>query len=176
MEGLGVKMPVYLSEQLDEVLLRIKDKVKKQGIKLGEPLSERQISTFERRNSISLPEAYRRFLREIGNGCRWRSGYQMIRLSAEEYISGAKLPFPFQTEQIWDEAERKREENGTLLLIDVGCGQTFRLIVTGKCRGEVWYQSEMGIQPCCQRQDFLGWFEKWLDCGDGVCYFDEYPY
>ncbi len=65
-------------------------------------------------------------------------------------------------------------DNGTLELIDIGCCQTFQLVVT--CRGEVWHFSEMGVQPCCQRQDFLGWFEKWLDEGDSVDYFAEYPY
>ncbi len=67
-------------------------------------------------------------------------------------------------------------DNGTLELIDIGCCQTFQLVVTGPCRGEVWHFSEMGVQPCCQRQDFLGWFEKWLDEGDSVDYFAEYPY
>ena len=61
-------------------------------------------------------------------------------------------------------------------LIDIGCGQTFQLIITGPCRGEVWSLCEMGTQPCCQRQDFLGWFERWLTDGDGVDYYAEFPY
>ena len=63
-----------------------------------------------------------------------------------------------------------------LELIDIGCGQTFCLIVTGPCRGEIWHFTDVGIQPCCRRQDFLGWLEKWLDEGDDADCFAEYSY
>ena len=54
-------------------------------------------------------------------------------------------PFPFERECIWeaedgapDRARMQEVLDGNLELIDVGCGQTFNLIVTGPCRGEVW--------------------------------------
>ena len=53
---------------------------------------------------------------------------------------------------------------------------SYNLIVTGKCRGEVWDFADVGVQPCCERQDFLGWFELWLDDGDEVDYFKDYVY
>ena len=30
------------------------------------------------------------------------------------------------------------------------------------------------VQPCCERQDFLGWFELWLDQQESVDYFQDY--
>ena len=63
---------------------------------------------------------------------------------------------------------------GELELIDTGCCTSYNLIVTGKCRGEVWSFSDVGVQPCCERQDFLGWFELWLDCQDETDYFKDY--
>lgn len=103
-------------------------------------------------------------------------------MAADQQMEKLSCPFPFENEWIWEAEEnppalRMREiEHGNLELIDIGCGQTFHLVISGNCRGEVWHFCEMGIQPCCRRQDFLGWFEKWLDGGDDVCYFEEYPY
>lgn len=53
---------------------------------------------------------------------------------------------------------------------------SYNLIVSGKCRGEVWNFTDVGVQPCCERQDFLGWFELWLDCQDETDYFKDYVY
>ena len=53
---------------------------------------------------------------------------------------------------------------------------TYQLIVTGPCRGEVWNFCDVGVQPCWERQDFLGWFELWLDDQEAVDYFKDYPY
>ena len=33
-----------------------------------------------------------------------------------------------------------------------------------------------GVQPCCERQDFLGWFELWLDNQDETDYYKDYVY
>ncbi len=42
--------------------------------------------------------------------------------------------------------------------------------------GEVWNFTDVGVQPCCERQDFLGWFELWLDHQDETDYFKDYVY
>lgn len=75
----------------------------------------------------------------------------------------------------WDSVERM-VYNGNIELISLGDCMSYNLIITGKCRGEVWFFTDVGVQPCCQRQDFFGWFEKWLNCGDEVDYFSEYKY
>ena len=53
---------------------------------------------------------------------------------------------------------------------------SYNLIVTGKCRGEVWNFTDVGVQPCCERQDFLGWFELWLDYQEETDYFKDFVY
>ena len=87
---------------------------------------------------------------------------------------------------IWEDDDRDEEtikaemENevyqGNIELINLGDNLSYNLIVTGKCQGEVWNFSDVGVQPCCERQDFLGWFELWLNCQDETDYFKDYIY
>ncbi len=95
-------------------------------------------------------------------------------------------PFLLDEAWIWEDDDRDdaviREEistkvcQGQIELIDLGCGNCYHLIVTGNCRGEVWNIADVGAQPCCERQDFLGWFELWLDNQDETDFFKDYVY
>ena len=66
-------------------------------------------------------------------------------------------------EQLSDESFERKLGNQGVELMDEGCGMTYELITAGPCAGEVWSFSDVGVSPCCERQDFLGWFELWLD-------------
>ena len=174
-------MPIYKPEEYDAVLERIKAAIKEQDIQMGPVLSKEEIRAFEQKHGIVLPEGYRRFLLEVGDGCDMFDGFDFLPLGAKREVENYAEPFPF-TEYVVEGDEPLSDgfwnqvTQGTLELIDIGCGQTFQLIVTGPCRGEVWNLCEMGTQYCCQRQDFLGWFERWLTDGDDVDYFAEFPY
>ena len=174
-------MPIYKPEEYDAVLERIKAAIKEQDIQMGPVLSEEDIHSFEQKYQITLPEGYRRFLLEVGDGCDMFGGFDFLSLNTERDFQNFSMSFPF-TEYVIEDDEPLSDEfweqvtQGTLELIDIGDGQTFNLVITGPCQGEVWHFSEMGVQPCCQRQDFLGWFERWLTDGDDVDYFAEFPY
>ena len=177
-------MPVYKSEEMDAVIARIKEKALRKQVVLGPVLTEAEVQAFEEPRGMTLPEAYRRFLLEVGNGFAWAGGYRALTFPPTDRKKAERLaaPFSFEHEWIWeaeespDKAKIQLVLDGNLELADVGCCETYNLIITGKCRGEVWWFTDAGIQPCCQRQDFLGWFEKWLDCGDDVDCLEEYPY
>ena len=175
-------MPVYKSEEMDGVVTRVKEKVAEYQVSLGPVVPEETVCAFELAHGVILPEAYRRYLLEIGNGFEWEDyGFPFLTFPPEEKTDRLAAPFPFSEAWIWEAEEEPPEgadmesvRDGNLELIDIGCCQTYNLILTGPCRGEVWAFADVGIQPCCQRQDFLGWFEKWLDHGDRVDYFEEY--
>ena len=176
-------MPIYKPEEYDAVLERIKAAIKEQDIQMGPVLSKEEIRAFEQKHGIVLPEGYRRFLLEVGDGCDMFDGYDFLPLGAKREVENYGEPFRYQEYWVdWDNLEEDEEPpfgnpftSGTLELIDIGDGQTFELVITGPCRGEVWHFCELGVQPCCQRQDFLGWFERWLTDGDNVDYFAEFP-
>lgn len=53
--------------------------------------------------------------------------------------------------------------NGQLELVDCGCGESYRLIVSGGAKGEVWHVAENGIIPYGDGMDFLDWMNDFLD-------------
>lgn len=175
-------MPIYEKRDYERVLKRIGNKLTSTGIIMGNVLSEGDIRSFEEQYGVTLPTAYRMFLKEIGDGCD--SMLDGCPLNCLKDIKPKDLSRPFVPEKalIWEndtyntqtDAIEAMVYNGEIELINVGCGMSYNLIVTGKCRGEVWSFADVGVQPCCERQDFLGWFELWLDEQNDVDYFKDY--
>lgn len=176
-------MPVYEPKDYEKVIKRIQEKVTARNIKMGECVLEEEIVEFERSCKVQLPQAYRLFLKNVGNGCG--DGFPLNRL---QDIERKDLSRPFILEDYWiweddereaDIIEKEMEEKvyqGEMELINMGDGMSYNLIVTGKCRGEVWNFTDVGVQPCCERQDFLGWFELWLDYQEETDYFKDFVY
>lgn len=177
-------MPIYEPKDYDEVIARIQKKVAARNLKMGKCLSEEMIAAFEKSCKIQLPQAYRMFLKSVGNGCCCEG----FPLNTLESIELKDLSQPFMPEEAWiweddgRDVDEMREEietrvyQGEIELIDFGDCNCYNLIVTGKCRGEVWNFSDVGVQPCCERQDFLGWFELWLDNQGETDFFKDYVY
>lgn len=179
-------MPIYEPNDYENVIQRIKGKVTALNIAMGKCLTEEEIATFEKCHKVKLPQAYRLFLKSIGNGCDHM--FVGRRLNDLESCPCQELSEPFMLEKfwLWEDDERESDiieadmENkvyrGNIELINCGCGMSYNLIITGKCQGEVWEFTDVGVQPCCERQDFLGWFELWLDKQDETDYFKDFVY
>ncbi len=179
-------MPIYETKDYEKVINRIREKVDALHIKMGECLSEDAIAAFENSHQVQLPQAYRMFLKQVGNGCAQM--FEGRRLNSLENSPCRALSDPFLLEKFWlweDDARdgdiietemNDKVYRGNLELINLGCGMSYNLIVTGKCRGEVWNFTDVGVQPCCERQDFPGWFELWLDNQEETNYFKDYIY
>ena len=179
-------MPIYEPKEYEKVIRRIQEKVKTLPAKMGECLSEEAIAAFEECHKIKLPQAYRMFLKEVGNGCEHM--FEGCRLNDLESSPCQEPAEPFLLDRFWlwedderdvDIIETERDHKvyrGNMELINLGCCMSYRLVITGKCRGEVWNFTDVGVQPCCERQDFLGWFELWLDHQEKTDYFKDYVY
>lgn len=174
-------MPIYEKEKYNEVITRIRSKIFQRDIVMGECLTENEILEFEKACNIRLPEAYRIFLQEIGDGCKMLDGFYLNSLKDIEK-KDLSQPFMLQEAFIWEDENvtenqiRELTGNGHIELIDIGDCITYELLVSGKMQGEVWNFTDVGVQPCCERQDFLGWFELWLDEQNEVDYFKDYVY
>ena len=94
-------MAIYQEDEYKEVIRRVKQKIAELKIEIGVTLSEEEISRFEKQCHIRLPEAYRLFLQEVGDGCDdMLDGFQLNRLSD---IEKRNLSSPFLLEEEWTE-------------------------------------------------------------------------
>jgi hypothetical protein len=154
-------------------------------------LTEAETEAFEREHNIRLPEGYRLFLKEVGNGGDGPSRCEGLAplpfgLIAEGVDLGLlDQPFPLTGRWIWEGDDEPGEAlaedqksiykgdsdalidvcltNGQLDLGTNGCNTTWYLIVTGTERGQIWQIAEIGAYPCAPKRSFLEWYELWLD-------------
>jgi hypothetical protein len=182
-------MSESLEARLEAIRLRSRSRVETQRPRpgfpapaLGPPLSAGEIGAFEATHGVLLPEEYRAFLEAVGNGGIGPPAYGLVRLGAVARLAGAEAltslrrTFPLTEYWVWEDEEplapdrvalRQRVfTDGSLVLGDDGCGAFWHLVVTGPERGQVWFLSDVGAQPCAPRRTFLSWYEHWLDGHD----------
>ncbi|HNF48091.1 MAG TPA: SMI1/KNR4 family protein [Chitinophagales bacterium] len=167
---------------------------------LDKPLELIEVEQFECEYNIMLPEGYKKFISEIGNGginyensVVGNSGagpnYGIFKLGHPyQFISDPSLKYleqqPFLTEEttdeIWEYIYLKMEDNisdedyeieiakayaGILNIGYAGCSEYLGIIVNGKNKGKIIdTYDEIEYCPCFYKEnDFLDWYENWLD-------------
>ena len=151
-------MPIYKPEEYPAVIERIKTKIAQKNIDMGPTISETEIAAFESACNTRLPQAYRLFLLEVGDG--WNdpetesiSASPIHRLAEIEH-KDLSLPMTLTDGWVWedeedeeqlsDESFERKLGNQGVELMDEGCGMTYELITAGPCAGEVWSFSDVG--------------------------------
>lgn len=150
--------------------------------KLGGRVLVDDLARFEQDNGITLPEAYREFITTVGNGgagpyygmyrhdgTDWNNPNYPLEERQPGFLA---TPFPhserFQPYRPgYSDQDQEHFDtswlSGSLVLAEFGCGAYFRLVVTGKARGQVWFEdfaSDGGLTP---GPDFHDWYQAWLD-------------
>jgi hypothetical protein len=175
---------------MNEQISRIKAKLAKFGVPMNPPLNEQEVEEFERQHGITLPDGYRRFIIEVGNGGHGPAFHGLVRLGDENAYGSMNRelnrfwgrapfvarPFPFTSECFFDdtietsvarqhaqEGTREQMSYGNIFLGSDGCRMDWHLIVAGLERGNVWQFGEFGPMPTKPKKDFLRWYEDWLD-------------
>lgn len=143
---------------------------------LGPTLSEPEVAAFEVEHHIELPESYRSFVLDVGDGGagpyyglfslddRRLPEYEKVERRQPDQLS---TDFPHTTE--WNAVElgeheygHERWSTGSLIVAEFGCGGFFRLVVSGPARGQIWFDdraSDAGLKPV---GEFSRWYEEWL--------------
>jgi len=146
---------------------------------LNPPLRASAMATFEEHHEVSLPEGYRRFVLELGDG-GFGPGYGLLTLEhattmwVDEYPGHLAEPSPFKPgrsypENWWDvfsgEDERPHPLQGSLSIVSRGCSDITLLVVSGPGRGLLVEANADGFgMPYVHKDpDFLTWYERWLD-------------
>jgi len=162
-----------------EDIQRISLKTQEQGVVINNPIFIEEIRNFESNHNIILPEELVLFYTKIGNGCEMIDGFHLRGLEELEFNKNrAKEDFIFTKYWIWEDEETTelldKVKNGNIELINIGDSQSWNIIIKGEEKGQVWFFTDVGIQPCAPKRNFLSWFEYWLDGNDN--YFEEFVY
>src|SRR4051812_42226457 len=120
-----------LSAAISDRVARIAKKVRDRGVRLGAVLGDEKVRRFEQLHGISLPEGFRSFLMEVGNGGSGPPNYGLAALGEpardmrdEEARVWSELPhvrkpFPFTKLWVWEDGDFSEE--GTSGQIHYGC-------------------------------------------------------
>lgn len=147
--------------------------------------TEEQVLAFERQHGIQLPEGYRQFLLEIGNGGAgpyygiyplnlWDDAFFFDKNPPTDFLSQPcrlsksdgrlskgwekKLGFNFD-----DDSDDSRLWQGTITLATQGCTYFVLLVVSGELKGRLIYMDADRQPPMIVPDAFLDWYERWLD-------------
>ena len=159
------------------------------GYKLNPPIKKKLIKRFETSYGIKLPEGYRAFIYELGDGGAGPYyGLEPLRHSTKKDLdykdkSGYMHPSkPFPLTEAWNmeyEPDSREERKyfsdkwlqGLLRICNYGCGLSLNLVVNGSEYGHIWVDdrgNDGGLYPDNHfgqtgRTKFLDWYELWLD-------------
>lgn len=137
------------------------------------PIPVDEIEAFERTYRISLPDDYRRFLLEIGDGAPGPGeGILPFRHGVIEEAVG--VPFPGRNTGD-DEADDEHNaeidivdwHNGVLPIAEFDeNGVSYYVVVHGEERGRIWEvdgEYSPAASPLCRPLNFREWYALWLD-------------
>lgn len=166
---LGIGTDKKTSAEIKQKAVQLKEKVGKLELPLRPCLKRTQIKAFEERYGVKLPKEYAAYLTQIGDGFDGKHTLSTLEQAVFDPQHITKR-FNFREAWIWEDDEKASKtricaanQNGQLQLVDMGDGRSFRLIVCGSAKGEVWEVTDIGIAPYKRGGDFLDWFEDFLD-------------
>ncbi|WP_157767813.1 SMI1/KNR4 family protein [Actinosynnema pretiosum] len=138
---------------------------------LNPPASEAEVEAFEREQGVTLPQAYRRFLLELGDG---GTGPHCGLLPLREWSPGEsewparESPFDLGRNRAewwagtWEDDDHPFR--GTISVVSQGGENCTLLIVTGRCRGRLVDVARIvDFAQVWGDEDFLARYERWLD-------------
>jgi hypothetical protein len=131
--------------------------------RLGAVLSEATLAAFESANGVGLPQDYRRFLSEIGNG---GAGPYYGLEPLGTFGRDLSRPFPFVTppdtltDDELDELPDGDKYSGVLEFCHQGCANYSYLVVNGPTYGTIWGGGEL-LYPTGMA--FGVWYRRWLE-------------
>lgn len=147
------------------------------------------LEAFEKRYQIRLPEDYRDFLLQIGNGGKAGPGYEFYGIGDDKYLSQVGMPDlveffreklsdemlkkPFLWSEAWQPKTSEEFEEvmsrtteplqGSLFIVNYGCSIMGHLVVSGEERGNVWVEDFGSDSGIWREAPFFDWYNGWLD-------------
>jgi hypothetical protein len=125
----------------------------------GVPISESRLAEIEAAGQVRLPEDYRDFLLEFGDG------------GAGPYYGLVALDQPAQLAQLAGACQLGEHVAaapatpwcGVVTLGHLGCGYLVYLVLSGPRRGQVWLDASAAGVMTCIAPHFIAYYSDWLE-------------
>lgn len=146
------------------------------------PISSEEVQDFENRNNITLPEGFKLFITEIGNGGAgpYYGIYKVATSSHDGYLSKPCKLHPNLSNEEWGHLTSFEDDDnltdeqydshydalfqGMLRIGTQGCTYDMMLVVSGEYKGRVVYiDGDLQKPFFTYENNFLDWYERWLD-------------
>jgi hypothetical protein len=128
---------------------------------LRPPLSELRIAELEAAAGVRLPDDYRDFLLEVGDGGAGPY-YGLVPFDQAEQRAMMEGRFEPREPAPLEASPRLQPWHGVVLLAHLGCGYLAYLVVEGRRRGEVWLDLGSHGEPTCIAPHFIAFYTAWL--------------
>lgn len=198
--------------EFNDQIQRIKDKLpkakkadknlevfgaKSHKYQLNDPATIEEVSAFEQKYGIDLPDCYKAFILQVGNGGIAYEGAaagpfygiyplgknvgELIYCNAQECLRADCLVYPGMSDEYWKslnenidndsdisdedyEMELNRIFGGILPIGTQGCSYLHGIVLNGAYRGRVVnIDSDRQKPQFTFENNFLDWYERWLD-------------
>jgi len=147
--------------------------------KLNPVINPKELDEFESLHKVRLPEDFRLFLMELGNGGAgpYYGIYPLKKQYAPSKTGLDCVYHPEMTDEEWNELYElddleidgqlsewdEKTCRGNLSLGTQGCTYDMSLVVAGENKGRVYYEIEDEKPFFVFESNFLDWYERWLD-------------
>lgn len=150
--------------------------------RLGPTVSEEAILEFEHNHEIAIPDDYRFFLKQVGNGHgtaysdRYYSanagagpGYGILPFTEVTHMTNVEKPFPLlnampkELLHVGDQWDEEEPYPGLLILSTAGCTYKSCLVVNGSSYGTIWNLNSEPMLFYPTNMSFEAWYMSWLD-------------
>ena len=172
---------------MNEILSKLTLLARRNGTRFGvppfvlnPPLPKSQVAAWEAEHSVSLPEAYRYFITNLGNGGYSPYGdmfkledwwWHLVDTETQRKIWPSALfayEHPKTPEQRCTPIEAPANSSlppiaGTIGVADEGCGCLSILVLAGPLRGRVCCLDLINVPYLYPQPDFLSWYEVGLN-------------
>jgi hypothetical protein len=146
-----------------------------------------QVQAFESEHQLTLPEDYKAFITQIGNGgagpyygLRPLQHYNAHYIHHEVELTTTRLKDPFPSHYWLSEKETfitkeivQESARGTISICEEGDGYNHLIVLSGKEKGNIWFDgcvSNQGMAPFTTQEkarfSFLDWYESWLEAAN----------
>ncbi|MFF2885944.1 SMI1/KNR4 family protein [Paenibacillus sp. NPDC057967] len=156
--------------------------------KVHEKLSAKELTDWEAKSGVTLPEPYKQFLTQVGNGGAgpYYGIYSLEKAASyteTHALAATCILHPGMTKEKWNQliepltsdedisdeeydAARDRVLGGMLCIGTQGCEYDMYLVLNGEYRGRIVYTSDFHPDHpffFVYEDSFLDWYERWLD-------------